>query len=150
MRRLLLGFAAGAAGTAVMTALQELVPRLRDGNGDGEEGGEEPAPARAARKVLGAIGVHLPRSWTPFLTQAAHWGYGSSLGVLYALAEPDGSVARDGLAFGAAVWAAAYAELVPLGIYEPPWKYAPAELAEDFSYHALYGLGVAGTYAALS
>ncbi len=39
-----------------------------------------------------------------------------------------------------------YATLVPLGIYEPPWKYPPKELAIDLSYHLVYGLGVAGAY----
>jgi len=34
----------------------------------------------------------------------------------------------------------------PLGIYEPPWRYPPKELAIDLSYHLVYGLGVAGTY----
>jgi hypothetical protein len=55
-----------------------------------------------------------------------------------------------GLGFGLGVWAASYAQLVPLGIYEPPWRYPAEELAEDLSYHAVYGLGVAGAYAALA
>ena len=42
--------------------------------------------------------------------------------------------------------AAVFATLVPLGIYEPPWKYPPKELAIDLSYHLVYGLGVAGAY----
>ena len=55
-----------------------------------------------------------------------------------------------GLGFGVGVWAVSYAQLVPLGIYDPPWAYPSGELAEDLSYHAVYGLGVAGAYAALS
>ena len=51
--------------------------------------------------------------------------------------------------FGTGVWSASYGELVPLGIYEPPWKYPPEELALDLSYHLAYGLAVAVTYAAL-
>jgi hypothetical protein len=51
--------------------------------------------------------------------------------------------------FGTAVWTASYAELVPLGIYEPPWKYPPADLALDLSYHVVYGVVVAVTCAAL-
>jgi hypothetical protein len=54
-----------------------------------------------------------------------------------------------GLAFGTGVWGAAYAELIPLGIYEPPWKVPKRELAIDLSYHLVYGLAVAGAYAAL-
>ena len=50
---------------------------------------------------------------------------------------------------GASLWGAAYAELAPLGIYEPPWKYPPQELALDLSYHLVYGVGVAAAWAAL-
>ena len=41
-----------------------------------------------------------------------------------------------GLGFGLVVWAASYPQLVPLGVYSPPWHYSPATLAEDASYHA--------------
>jgi hypothetical protein len=44
------------------------------------------------------------------------------------------------------VWAAAYAQLVPLGIYE---DHPPQELALDLSDHVVYGLGVATAYGAL-
>jgi hypothetical protein len=149
MRRILLGLAAGAAGTAAMTAVQELLPRLRGDQAGGEE--EEPAPAQAARKVLRAVGLDPPASWTPYLTQAAHWSYGLGWGAVYgALRRGQGNPVLAGLSFGAGVWAASYAQLVPLGIYEPPWRYAPQELAEDLSYHAVYGLGVAGAYAVLT
>jgi hypothetical protein len=149
MRRLLLGLVAGAAGTAAMTAWQELLPRLKADRGDGEE--EEPAPAQAARKVLGAAGLEPPRSWTPVLAHAAHWAYGVGWGGVYGLLRRR----RDhpllaGAAFGLGVWTASYAQLVPLGVYEPPWADPPQALAEDLSYHAVYGLGVAGAYAALA
>jgi hypothetical protein len=29
-----------------------------------------------------------------------------------------------------------------MGIHQPPWKYAPSELAMDLSYHLVYGAGV--------
>jgi hypothetical protein len=58
----------------------------------------------------------------------------------------DGSSRRRplirGLAFGTVVWAMSYVELVPLGLYEPPWKYPPEELAFDLSYHLAYGAGL--------
>ena len=47
------------------------------------------------------------------------------------------------------MWAASYAQLVPLGVYSPPWEYPPATLAEDLSYHVVYGVGVATAYSAL-
>jgi uncharacterized membrane protein YagU involved in acid resistance len=80
-----------------------------------------------------------------------HWLYGVSWGAVYGVAagatKPDPLV--GGLAFGTGVWGASYAELVPLGVYKPPWKYPPKELAVDLSYHVVYGMTVAVAYAAL-
>jgi hypothetical protein len=133
-----------------MTAFQELLPRLLGANDEGC-GGEEPAPARAARKVLCAARIQAPASWTPILSQVAHWTYGISWGAAYSLvrSRTDTNPAVLGVGFGLGVWGASYAQLVPLGIYEPPWRYTPSTLAEDVSYHVIYGLGVAATYAAL-
>jgi hypothetical protein len=47
------------------------------------------------------------------------------------------------LAFGTATWGLAYASLTPLGIYEAPWRYPAKTLGIDFSYHLVYGVGVA-------
>jgi hypothetical protein len=56
------------------------------------------------------------------------------------------STLRGGLAFGIGVWASSYAQLVPLGLYEPPWRYPAPVIALDLSYHLVYGTGVATTY----
>ena len=106
---------------------------------------DAPAPAQVAKLIADRVGQgrRFTREDVPLLTNAMHWLYGASWGAVYAAA-PGG-----GLAFGTAVWGAAYAELVPLGIYKPPWEYEPKELALDWSYHAVYGLGVAAAYAAL-
>ena len=58
-----------------------------------------------------------------------------------------GSGARErpllrGLGFGTLVWLMSYVEMVPLGIYEPPWAYSAPELAMDLSYHLAYGAGL--------
>jgi hypothetical protein len=150
MRRLLLGLVAGAAGTGAMTALQESLPRLIGGEeSSAESSAEEPAPAQAVRKLLGAVGIEPPRSWTPALTQSAHWAYGTGWGAAYAFLRDRTDAKVPALGFGLGVWIVSYLQLVPLGIYEPLWTYPPATLAEDLSYHAVYGLGVAATYAAL-
>ena len=52
-------------------------------------------------------------------------------------------------ALGVGVWAAAYAQLVPLGIYEPPWRYPIRTIALDVSYHLVYGSAVSGAHRAL-
>lgn len=140
------GVAAGLVGTAVMTAVQKLV------GGSGSSGEDETpswenasAPAQVARKALAAGGHDPPSSWIPVLTNVMHWGYGTTWGVVYTLArgDHDASPVRRGLGFGAFVWATSYAQLVPLGIYEPPWAYDVKTVATDLSYHVAFGIGVA-------
>ncbi len=156
MNSLLKGVVAGIAGTGIMTAYQLGVAKVR---GQGLAVGvphrweDAPAPARVAK--LGADAVGRGRIFTredvPLLTNALHWLYGIGWGTFYGLgaghASPD--PVTGGLAFGTGVWCAAYAELIPLGIYEPPWKSPKQELALDVSYHLVYGLAVAAAYAAL-
>jgi len=106
---------------------------------------DAPAPAQVAKKIADAFGEgrRITREDVPLLTNAMHWLYGVSWGAVYPF------VPVDGLTFGTGVWTASYAELVPLGVYEPPWRYSKEELALDWSYHAVYGLAVAAAYAAL-
>ena len=147
-----LGLAAGAAGTAVMTALQEGVAYAR---GEGGETFKEPRtwadappPAQVAKKVLGRRVV---KRQAPLITNAVHWAYGISLGAAYGASRSRLRLnpLLQGAVFGTAVWGLAYGTLTPLGIYEAPWRYPARALALDWSYHAVYGLGVAGTYEAL-
>lgn len=49
--------------------------------------------------------------------------------------------------FGAGVWASSYLQLVPMGLYEPPWRYSPTLLANDLGYHLTYGVAGASAYA---
>ncbi len=126
-----------------MTAAQQL--QQRDG-GDAKEPSwkNAPAPAQVARKVLRLGGFDPPPTWIPFLTNALHWGYGTAWGALYTLARGNraSGTIREGLAFGVAVWGASYAELVPLGIYKPPWEYPARMLGSDVGFHLAYGIGV--------
>jgi hypothetical protein len=132
-----------------MTAWQELSSRL---SGGGEGGGDAPsdpwatapAPAKVARKfATDVLGRDVSPDRIPLLTNLMHWGTGVGWGVAYGIAEralPGGTL-RKGLAWGTTVWAASYAQLVPMGIYEPPWKYPPRVLGLDLSYHLVYGVG---------
>jgi hypothetical protein len=156
MSSLLKGVIAGLAGTGVMTAYQLGVAKLRGrsvGTEVPQKWADAPAPAQVAKKAADAIGQgsHVAREDVPLLTNALHWLYGIAWGTFYGLGagrtHPD--PVGGGLAFGTGVWGASYAELVPLGIYEPPWKSPAKELALDLSYHLVYGLAVAGAYAAL-
>jgi hypothetical protein len=147
--KLLRGLAAGVAGTAAMTALQLAVAKAQGkplATPVPARWEEAPAPARVAKRGAEAVGRGgiFTREDVPFLTNAMHWLYGTSWGLLYGAVRPP-----NGLVFGTGVWAASYAELVPLGIYEPPWRYPKKELALDWSYHAAYGVTLAAAFAVL-
>jgi hypothetical protein len=148
------GLLAGAGGTAVMTAYQQLV-RSGGGSGDSAPETEEerwqraPAPAQVARRVLkGLFQSDVSAERIPLLANLMHWLYGTTLGAVYGLVQGTlrARPVAGGLAFGGGVWLLSYAELVPMGLYEPPWEYPPKELVKDLSYHLVYGLGVAATY----
>jgi hypothetical protein len=152
---LLRGFAAGAAGTAAMTAWQEAAARWQDSGDDGPSGSHDPwasapAPAKVAKRILeGVFRREVPPTEIPMLTNVAHWGYGVAWGGVFGLVQ--GTFRRrpltHGVAFGSAVWAFSYVALVPLGIYEPPWTYPAKSLALDLSYHLAYGAGVGAAFA---
>lgn len=150
------GVAAGLAGTAAMTAWQEAAARLRRHTeprmlrADEDPWLRAPAPARLAKRVLeGVTGHEVPRERIPLLTNAVHWGYGTSLGAVYALAANGRRPAPAGVAFGTGVWAFSYLTLVPLGLYDWPWRYSLRTIAKDVSYHLVYGTGTAAAFAAL-
>jgi hypothetical protein len=154
------GVVAGVAGTAAMTAWQDVAQRLRsagaDEDGDGAESPQDPweqasAPAKVGRRLLeGVLHKPVPADRIGLLTNVMHWGYGTGWGALWGLvagtARPRRRV-RAGVAFGTFVWAMSYAELVPMGLYEPPWASPPQELALDLSYHLAYGAGLGAAWA---
>jgi hypothetical protein len=150
------GLIAGAAGTAAMTAYQLAVARVQGKPLETKvprTWAEAPPPAQVVKKAADAVGKgrSVTKQDVPRVTNAMHWIYGLTWGVVYGLAarqlRPQPAAGAAALATG--VWAAAYAELVPLGIYKPPWEYPPQELGLDLSYHLVYGAGVAAAYAAL-
>jgi uncharacterized membrane protein YagU involved in acid resistance len=98
--------------------------------------------------LKGVFGTDVSAERTPLLTNAMHWLYGTSLGAVYGLVQ--GTIRANplahGLLFGTGVWALSYAQLVPMGLYRPPWEYETRTLAKDLSYHLVYGVGVAGAY----
>jgi hypothetical protein len=154
--------AAGAAGTAAMTGHQAIrtwlahrkaQPVAADANADGGERPDPwasaPAPAQVGKRLIeGVLGWRVPPKAIPALTQVMHWSYGTLWGSVYSLAA-DSSRSRArlrGPLFGLGVWAASYAQLVPLGIYKPPWRYPVGSLADEIGYHLTYGTTVALTH----
>jgi hypothetical protein len=152
------GVLAGVAGTALMTAYQEGVARARGKSAAAEQlkeprtWAEAPAPAQLAKRVSeGLFNKRVVKRQAPLITTTVHWSYGAALGGAYGLAASrlHRNPALQGVAFGTAVWGLAYASLAPLGIYEAPWRYPAKALGIDFSYHLVYGLGVAAAFDAL-
>ena len=157
------GVAAGVVGTAMMTISQELVARLQSTDDEQEQGAEQQAPqdpweqasmpAQVGRRISeGIFHKEVSPDLIPVLTHAMHWAYGTSFGVVYGVIQ--GSVPsrplRHGLLFGPAVMAMSYLQLVPMGIYEPPWKYSAKDLGTELGFHLAYGLGIAGGYRAIA
>jgi hypothetical protein len=156
------GLAAGAVGTLCMTAWQEFAGKLQAST---QESDPEPdprpldpwekasAPAQVAKRIgEGVFQEKVSPDLIPLLTNVMHWGYGTGWGAVYGLVagsarKPQGL--RGGAVFGTTVWLMSYVQLVPMGLYQPPWKYPPKGLALDLSYHLVYGVGVAGAYRVL-
>jgi hypothetical protein len=162
--RLLRGLVAGAAGTAAMTGHQEIRGRLarrgvqEEADSAEAQGSEQsdpwesaPAPAQVGKRLIEAVLGRRPLApeAIPALTQVMHWSYGTLWGGVYAVC-PDSARSRPrllGPLFGVGVWALSYAQLVPLGIYDPPWTYPWRSLVDEIGYHLTYGTTVACTYA---
>lgn len=168
------GLAAGAVGTAFMTIAQELSAKLQARQADDQQGDDPQAgqgtdqpgtgqqdqdpweqasmPAQVARRVSEGVFEHeVPPERIGVLTHGMHWAYGTGWGMVYGLIGGTfgGRPLAGGLSFGTAVWAMSYAQLVPMGVYEPPWKYAPKDIAMEVGYHLAYGIGTAGAYRVL-
>jgi hypothetical protein len=157
---LAIGVLAGMAGTAGMTAYQRLVSRIRNGSSGESNGGppsrwsKAPAPAQLGRLALEkALHVQVPLERAPLLASSVHWTYGVAQGVGYAAlkaAAPRVPSVPLGMGYGTAIWAASYVILPRLHVYEPITAYPPSTLAVDLSYHLVYGLGVASSFALAS
>lgn len=155
------GLLAGVVGTGAMTAWQLLSAKLQASGGEpppsppGE--GRDPweqasAPAKVAKRIgEGVFHQTIPASQIPFVTNAMHWAYGTGWASVYGLVAGTArhSKPTDGAVFGTGVWVMSYVQLVPMGLYDPPWKYKPKDLAMDLSYHLVYGIGVAAAYRVL-
>ncbi len=164
------GLAAGVVGTALMTVAQELSARLPS-SGDSQPQGDDseqqgdlgsaPAdpweqasmPAQVARRISEGVFHHeVSPDKIPVLMHAMHWGYGTAWGAVYGMLQGtfgEGSV-RQGIAFGAGVWAMSYVQLVPMGLNQPPWKYPAKDTALEIGYHLVYGAGVAAAHRRLA
>jgi uncharacterized membrane protein YagU involved in acid resistance len=158
------GLAAGIVATGFMTAWQTLAAKLKAASQDGrvpapQAPPQDPweaasAPAKVAKRIgEGVFHKTVSPELIPLLTNGMHWGYGTGWGTVYGLAAGSARSVPGltaGAAFGAIVWLMSYVQLVPMGLYDPPWKTPPQELALDLSYHLVYGTSVASAYRRLN
>ncbi len=157
------GLIAGVIGTAAMTVAQELSARLQSSGGGGGGGAQEEsadpweqasAPAKVAKRIgEGVFQREVSSDLIPVLTRATHWGYGTGWGLVYGILAGSDERARSlpaGLVFGAGVWVMSYVQLVPMGLYELPWKYPVRDEAMELSYHLVYGAGASMGFRALT
>ena len=144
------GLAAGVVGTAVMTLVQELSAKLQAPSDGAAPPPQDPwaqasAPAKVGRRIIEGVFEHpVPPERIGLLTNVMHWAYGTGWGAIYGIVEgtfPGHSV-RRGLLFGSGVWVMGYVQLVPMGIYELPWRYPAQDVALELGYHLAYGVGV--------
>ena len=93
MAAVLRGVVAGLVGTTTMTAAQVLPQKLQSG-GEESGGGDEPqdpweqapVPALAGRRIIeGVFHTKVPAERIGLLTNAMHWGYGTTWGAVYGL-----------------------------------------------------------------
>ena len=139
------GLAAGAAGTAVMTGYQLAVAKAMGS-------GSSYIPAEVGKRVIeGVFGGEVPEERMETLNNVVHALYGTGWGPVYGIVQSSlgARPSRHGVAFAALVWGASLVELPAMGLAPPVWEMPPQTVALDFSYHLVYGLAVAGAYAAL-
>lgn len=124
------GLLAGAAGTAVMTAVQRLEMRAT-GRGPSD------VPTRALSKTL-HIQPH-DEQGRRRLGEVAHWGYGTSWGLVRALLAELGLRGRQATAAHlGAVWGTGLVVLPAMGLVPPPHRWGIRSLLHDLLHHATY------------
>lgn len=139
------GLAAGAIGTAVMTAGQLVYLKATGG-------ASSSTPALVGKRIIeGVFKREVPEERMELLNNVMHVAYGTSWGAAYGLARNTGNRGgvATGLAFGAVVWGASLVELPAMKLGPPVWEYSPKDIAPDLGFHLLYGAGVGAGFRAV-
>lgn len=113
--------------------------------------GEAP-PKKITKAAFEAADVAPSRATTSAATVVAHYGFGAATGALFGLTCALGlwkPTALSGAIFGTLVWATSYLGWVPaLGIMPPAHRDRPGRPAAMIAAHWVYGVSLAGAYAA--
>ncbi len=135
------GLAAGAVGTAAITATMTLEQKLR-----GEP--ENTMAGDAAEEVLGVAAADEHSKLR--LSRAVHWLYGTAWGGVRGLLSAVGlSPAAATAAHFTAVTGTAMVMPPALGVAPPPQKQPPAALGSSTAHHVTYALATAAAFSAL-
>lgn len=148
-RDVVAGVAAGFVGTATMTVTLWAERRLRTSSSGPVDYDASPHVVTAAAAVI---------RWQPrtrwqrrLLFLAAHWGYGSAIGVTYV---PLRRAARTDRAaaglFYAGCQTMASTLFATVGGTPPPWRWRRDLLISSLAQHAVYAAAVSRTYARLA
>ncbi len=136
------GFLAGAAGTALMTAAQQVEMAVT-----GRQASN--TPEMAGRKILGVEPTNEANARR--LNTLVHWVYGTVWGVplgLMSLLGVRGWVAS--VCHFCKIWTAGMLLLPAMKLSSPPWKWGGSSLAIDGAFHAVYAVGAGICFACLS
>lgn len=144
MRRVLSGLIGGAAGSAAMTVVMRFLHRRLPPED------RYPLPPRQVAMALAeksGVGIPASEESRTNLTLAAHYSYGTALGVAYSLTAPRGRWAPlAGLPFGLAVWGGSYLGWLPaVGLHPPATEESAPRNTLMIASHLVW----AGTIAAI-
>jgi putative membrane protein len=131
------GFFGGLGGSAVMSAAHGLLRRPPP------SAGEEDATVKVAEALSRILTRRpLPERARPFAASAVHYGFGAMMGAVQGAVAPVAPLATigAGVGFGAAVWGAAHAIVVPaLGLAPSPLRRRPGQEGLELALHLVYG-----------
>jgi hypothetical protein len=158
-RRLVAGVLAGAVGTLSMDLVW--YRRYKAGGGESsfldwddasdidsfEDAGP---PAQIGEMAAHAVGAHPPARLGGVATNVVHWLTGTGYGIVHVLGPGVRNPVVDGAMTGTGAFAASYAVLGALGLYEPIWTYDRDTLVQDWTAHLAYGLGTSLAYRLLT
>lgn len=144
MTRLLKGAAGGVAATLVMSVAMLGAKRL------GLLG--EPPPRRLTRRLLAPLGRFAPKGKALDATALlAHFGFGASMGGLFALLPTRLRGTRGGALFGFTVWLVNYAGWLPRARLMPrPESDRPGRPTTMIAAHLVFGVTLAAVDRRLS
>lgn len=157
------GAIAGAAGTAVMTAVMERAPQLvarvpgLSASPPPPPRAEPDAPASPTEALADRVATGVARtSLAPrdraTAGQAIHWGYGAGWGALYGVLQSSLKLPHllHGTLLGGIVGGAALTVVPRLGLVPPPEQQSREQLIMSVGSHLVYGWSTAIVYAILN